>query len=112
VTETQFDTFLSNHTDLEHTLSPDEKAMLFRDCSITWYGKDNSRFTKIEKKKFNKMTPEDLEDAIYRGLKVEQITRVTGYFTKVSQWNPGKTAELKDRKRCGDNFNTIETPQT
>ncbi len=30
---------------------------------------------------------------------VEQITRITGYFTKVSSWNKGKRGELKDRHR-------------
>jgi ribonucleoside-triphosphate reductase len=34
---------------------------------------------------------------------VDFITRVTGYFSKVSGWNPGKRAELKDRyKRAFD----------
>jgi len=33
------------------------------------------------------------------GKKVDHITRVTGYFTKVSGWNKGKKAELKDRYR-------------
>jgi len=31
--------------------------------------------------------------------KVDHITRVTGYFTKVSGWNKGKKAELRDRYR-------------
>ncbi len=31
---------------------------------------------------------------------VEQITRITGYFTKVASWNKGKIGELKDRYRC------------
>lgn len=31
--------------------------------------------------------------------KVEQITRITGYYTKVSSWNKGKRGELKDRFR-------------
>lgn len=30
---------------------------------------------------------------------VEQITRITGYFTKVASWNKGKRGELKDRLR-------------
>jgi len=30
---------------------------------------------------------------------VDGITRITGYFTKVSSWNLGKRAELKDRYR-------------
>ncbi len=31
--------------------------------------------------------------------RVDHITRVTGYFTKVSGWNKGKKAELRDRYR-------------
>jgi len=30
---------------------------------------------------------------------VEGITRITGYYTKISSWNKGKLAELKDRRR-------------
>jgi len=30
---------------------------------------------------------------------VDGITRITGYFTKVSSWNKGKLAELRDRDR-------------
>jgi ribonucleoside-triphosphate reductase len=30
---------------------------------------------------------------------VEGITRITGYFTKVSSWNKGKLGELRDRFR-------------
>ena len=30
---------------------------------------------------------------------IEMITRITGYFTKLSAWNKGKLAELKDRNR-------------
>ena len=45
------------------------------------------------------MSSEELTQAIDRGLKVEGITRITGYFTKTSSWNPGKRGELKDRKK-------------
>ncbi|MEA3507667.1 MAG: anaerobic ribonucleoside-triphosphate reductase, partial [Synergistota bacterium] len=30
---------------------------------------------------------------------VDGVTRVTGYFTKISSWNAGKRAELRDRTR-------------
>ena len=33
------------------------------------------------------------------GRNVDHVTRVTGYFSKVSGWNRGKTGELKDRHR-------------
>ena len=35
---------------------------------------------------------------------VEGITRITGYFTKVSSWNKGKLGELRDRHRNGGYF--------
>ena len=37
-----------------------------------------------------------------QGRNVENITRVTGFFSKVSSWNKGKTGELKDRHRDDD----------
>ncbi|MBN2467728.1 MAG: anaerobic ribonucleoside-triphosphate reductase [Deltaproteobacteria bacterium] len=35
---------------------------------------------------------------------VEGITRITGYFTKISSWNKGKIGELHDRYRNRDYF--------
>ncbi len=35
---------------------------------------------------------------------VDGITRITGYFTKISSWNKGKLGELKDRHRNGSFF--------
>jgi len=34
-----------------------------------------------------------------RSTEVDGITRITGYFTKISSWNKGKIGELKDRYR-------------
>ncbi len=36
--------------------------------------------------------------------RVEHITRVTGFFSKVAGWNRGKIAELKDRNRNKGRF--------
>ncbi|MDL1976635.1 MAG: anaerobic ribonucleoside-triphosphate reductase [Deltaproteobacteria bacterium] len=45
------------------------------------------------------------ETCSYCGSKeVDGITRITGYFTKVSSWNKGKLGELKDRYRNQDYF--------
>jgi hypothetical protein len=41
-----------------------------------------------------------LRAACVRGRDVEHITRVTGYFSKVSGWNKGKQGELEDRHRA------------
>jgi anaerobic ribonucleoside-triphosphate reductase len=32
---------------------------------------------------------------------IEEITRITGYFSRVSHWNRGKIGELRDRKKGG-----------
>ena len=40
-----------------------------------------------------------LEKMCHGGRNIEHITRVTGYFSKVSGWNKGKVAELKNRVR-------------
>ncbi|HSR36410.1 MAG TPA: anaerobic ribonucleoside-triphosphate reductase, partial [Desulfurivibrionaceae bacterium] len=36
--------------------------------------------------------------------KVGGITRITGYFTKISSWNKGKLGELKERYRNTNKF--------
>ena len=39
---------------------------------------------------------------------VDGITRITGYFTKISSWNKGKLGELADRYRNGEFFSYRE----
>lgn len=39
---------------------------------------------------------------------VEQITRITGYFTKLSSWNKGKKGELRDRYRNTEFMQTTQ----
>ncbi|MDD5594373.1 MAG: anaerobic ribonucleoside-triphosphate reductase, partial [Candidatus Margulisbacteria bacterium] len=36
---------------------------------------------------------------------IEGITRITGYFSRITGWNKGKTGELKDRFRSNEYFN-------
>ena len=55
--------------------------------------------TKIEPKALAGLTAEKLEQVLVGGRNIEHITRVTGYFSKVSGWNKGKRGELVDRKR-------------
>ncbi len=47
------------------------------------------------------MTAPMLEDVTAQGRNVDHITRVTGYFSRTSGWNPSKRGELKDRYRGG-----------
>jgi len=35
------------------------------------------------------------------GRNVEQVTRVTGFFSKIQGWNKGKTGELQQRHKTG-----------
>jgi len=35
---------------------------------------------------------------------IEGITRITGYFSRITGWNKGKTGELKDRYRSNEHF--------
>ncbi len=39
--------------------------------------------------------------------RVEGITRITGYFTKIASWNKGKLGELRDRFRSKDYFQAV-----
>jgi hypothetical protein len=46
-----------------------------------------------------KVSPAELDKVLVKGRNIEQMTRITGYFSKVSGWNKGKLGELKDRQR-------------
>ena len=51
-------------------------------------------------------TTRGLKDQCERCLSkdVEGITMITGYYSRISDWNKGKLAELRDRKRSGKFF--------
>lgn len=55
--------------------------------------------TKVLLSALEKLTVNEFEIKTHQGRNVEHITRVTGYFSKVSGWNKGKVAELVDRYR-------------
>jgi len=62
----------------------------------------NKRFetvTHFTPEKVSTMGLFDLLKQTHHGKNVEQITRVTGFFSKASGWNKGKRGELKDRYR-------------
>ena len=77
----------------------DNEFSYFRNNDLPWYTNNPGSCTRITKEVFATFTPEQLLNAINRGLEVEHITRITGYFTKVSQWNKGKRGELRDRTK-------------
>jgi len=54
---------------------------------------------KVEPKALAGLSPAKLEQVIIGGRNIDHITRVTGYFSRVSGWNKGKRGELADRTR-------------
>jgi hypothetical protein len=60
---------------------------------------------KITMTALSKITAPELEKVLVNGRNVEQITRITGYFSKIGGWNKGKRGELVDRHRV-----SIEKP--
>lgn len=77
----------------------DERYTYFRNTRLPFYANNPDSCTRIDTALVTQLTADALLLEINRGLDVEQITRITGYFTKVSQWNKGKRGELKDRIR-------------
>lgn len=97
MTSHELDQFFESHQHIEW--ADDTDALLFRNTALTWYQEDENRATKIEKWKLDNLSADELLDHINRGLDIEHITRVTGYFAKTHSFNPGKRGELKDRRR-------------
>jgi len=79
-------------------------AMYFRNANLEWYKEEESRSTKVSTSKMREMDIERLKFHVNRGLDVECITRITGYFAKTRSFNKGKEQELKDRVR----FNGVQ----
>ena len=62
----------------------------------------NDRFETLTHATFEAVDANTLEAitaSCSQGKDVDHITRVTGYFSRTSGWNKGKTGELKDRHR-------------
>ena len=76
-----------------------EGAVLFRNESLMWYQNNPDRSTAISYEKLETMSVDEVVAAVNRGLMVEGVTRITGYFARTSAFNPGKKAELRDRKK-------------
>jgi hypothetical protein len=70
----------------------DDKGMLIRNSRLETL--THATFEAIEKSTLDTLTA-----SCSQGKDVDHITRVTGYFSRTSGWNKGKTGELKDRHR-------------
>ena len=90
----ELNAFLENNPSVEWT--QDDAGNLY--LRHTVFDKPNEKI-KIEPGALISLTAEKLEQILVSGRNVEHITRVTGYFSRVSGWNKGKKGELVDRKR-------------
>jgi hypothetical protein len=97
MTQLELKGFLLTHENIEY--HADDSCSYFRNKALPWYANNPGHSTSITNDLIAKLSPEELMGHINKGLEVEHITRITGYFTKVSQWNKGKRGELKDRVR-------------
>jgi hypothetical protein len=100
MTRNELMSFLDQHRNIEWHEDAGQQHFLFRNTDLNWYLQDEHRATAVKWWKIDQLTPEELLQEINRGLMVEGITRITGYFTKITSWNPGKLGELRDRRRC------------
>jgi len=97
VTQLELKSFLFTNENIEYHAA--DSFSYFRNKALPWYANNPGNSTRITNDMIAQLSSEDLMNAINEGLEVEHITRITGYFTKVSQWNKGKRGELKDRMR-------------
>ncbi len=95
----ELNTFLGENENIEWFDDIENGQLCFRNTHVDWYRNDEHRKTAIKYWKIDELSPDQLMHEVNRGLMVEGITRITGYFTKTSSWNPGKLGELNDRKR-------------
>ncbi len=68
------------------------------------YSKRWDETIRIDLRKLCNITKEQILFMLCDGKDVEQMTRVTGYFSKTNYWNKGKLAELRDRYRIKGGF--------
>ncbi len=90
----ELNVFLENNPKVEW--AQDEEGNLYLRHSE--FDRENEKI-KIEPRSLPSLTPQKLEQILIGGRNVEHITRITGYFSRVSGWNKGKRAELVDRSR-------------
>jgi hypothetical protein len=97
MTQDELNVFLAKNNSIE--CNSDDSFFYFRNRDLPWYANNPGQSTRITNHLVAQLSSEELMNQINKGLEVEQITRITGYFTKISQWNKGKRGELKDRFR-------------
>ncbi len=99
MTQAELLSFLEANQHIDMVDDIENEQLCFRNNNLQWYQNGKDRHTAIKYEIIDSMAPDGILSAINKGLEVDGITRITGYMTKVSSWNPGKKAELKDRRR-------------
>ena len=99
----ELENFLEQNDHIHCYDALEEELLCFRNEHLDWYRNNPERKTAITYWKVEELDADALLKAINKGLQVENITRITGYFTKVSSWNPGKRGELRDRRKFSVN---------
>ena len=95
----EFEDFCDTHKHIEWTYNAEADEFAFRDLHVPYYVNHPEACTIVRGDTLQTLDFDQLVAEINRGLKIEQISRVTGYFSKVNQWNAGKRGELHDRSR-------------
>ena len=94
--------FIEWRAEKENFQSLDEVEFIdFKNTSLAWYNETPERATRFTSEKLKTMTADELDLAIRKGVDVDGITRITGYFAKTKNFNPGKQGEMQDRVRQG-----------
>lgn len=95
----QLDKWLDANKNIEWEYDPDRDCFLFRDTNTRYYQDHPEAATVVTGEALQRIDGIELYKEINKGLKVQGITRVTGYFSFTDHWNKGKVGELKDRHR-------------
>lgn len=99
MTAEQLEIFLSQNQNYKCKDDMENEFLLFRNESLQKYQHEQDYCRAIPYSDVERMNENELRHCINNGLQVIGVTRITGYFTTINRWNPGKLGELKDRRR-------------
>jgi anaerobic ribonucleoside-triphosphate reductase len=89
----ELDIFLEIHPEIEWKL--EDSKVIFRHTNLD----KEDECIEVLNETIDKITADELYKTIINGRNIDHITRVCGYFSRVSGWNKSKIGELRDRHR-------------
>ncbi|MCP4713852.1 MAG: hypothetical protein GY868_01945 [Deltaproteobacteria bacterium] len=96
----ELESFFEKNSRIEWFDDVDNELMVFRNLDLLAFQKERTAGVAVSYTDLHKVaTEQQLLDVISCGYHVEQMARVTGYYSKVGSWNKGKVGELKERRR-------------